>query len=65
MLLTKGAVRADEAGLDTFLQASAEGLHVYERFGFVPVRTDRLDLAEFGVDKVEVRTCMGRPAQRP
>lgn len=60
MLLAEGVRRADEAGLDVFLQASTEGLHIYEKFGFEPVRTDRLDLAEFGVDKVEVRTCMKR-----
>ena len=51
---------ADEAGLDTYLQASTDGLKLYKKFGFEEVRTDRLDLKEFGVDKLEVRTCMKR-----
>ncbi|GAB7348419.1 hypothetical protein MBLNU459_g6846t2 [Dothideomycetes sp. NU459] len=33
--------------------ASSAGFHVYERFGFKAMRTDYLDLAELGVDRVE------------
>lgn len=62
MLLNKGNERADEAGLDLYLQASEKGLRAYEKSGYRIVQTDSIDLGEFGVERTETRYCMRREA---
>lgn len=64
LLLQRGADEADRAGLDTFLQASEEGLQAYRKAGFEVMKTNSLDLSKFGVNKVEIRRCMRRPAKK-
>lgn len=64
LLLQRGAKKADEAGLDTFLQASVEGLPGYIKAGFQAIMTTSLDLSEFGVKKIEIRTGMRRPPSK-
>lgn len=48
-LLTQwGCERADEAGVEAFLEASKMGQSLYERFGFVPIREIAIDLKKWG-----------------
>lgn len=65
LLLKQGLTRADEAGLDTYCYASVQGRPLYERHGFEVVQVDSMDLSEYGVDHVEIRAVMRRPAQNP
>ena len=63
MLLEKGTQKADEAGLDMYLQASPVGAKLYKKFGFKIVSVEELDLSQYGVDKVDTRTYMKREAR--
>ncbi|KAG9959795.1 hypothetical protein KCU61_g7096, partial [Aureobasidium melanogenum] len=63
MLLEKGTQKADEAGLDMYLQASLMGAKLYKKFGFEIVSVEKIDLSQYGVDKVETRTYMKRPTR--
>ncbi|CAD0107166.1 unnamed protein product [Aureobasidium uvarum] len=60
MLLEKGTKKADEAGLDMYLQASLMGAELYKKFGFEVVSVEEIDLSQWGVDKVDTRTYMKR-----
>ncbi|KAI4725120.1 hypothetical protein E4T49_07145 [Aureobasidium sp. EXF-10728] len=60
MLLEKGTKKADEAGLDMYLQASLMGAELYKKFGFEVVSVEDIDLSQWGVDKVDTRTYMKR-----
>lgn len=60
MLLEQGTQKADEAGLDMYLQASLIGAELYKKFGFEVVSVEELNLGQYGVDKVETRTYMKR-----
>lgn len=53
-LLQRGAEIADEAGLETYLDASKMGQSLYEKFGFV---------AQKQKDEKAVSTPMVRPAK--
>ncbi|THW87287.1 hypothetical protein D6D18_07352 [Aureobasidium pullulans] len=50
MLLERGTNKADEAGLDMYLQASPEGARLYKKFGFEEKQYEDVDLKPFGVD---------------
>ena len=65
MLLGWGCDYADERGLMCVLQASWLGLRLYESFGFVVVKQGSLDLLPFGIDQIEIRRGMIRPAKAP
>ncbi|KAI4854506.1 hypothetical protein E4T44_00127 [Aureobasidium sp. EXF-8845] len=60
MLLEKGMQKADEAGLDMYLQASLMGAPLYKKFGFEVMSMQEIDLSQWGVDQVETRTYMSR-----
>ncbi|KAK6005379.1 hypothetical protein QM012_008158 [Aureobasidium pullulans] len=60
VLLEKGTQKADEAGLDMYLQASLMGAQLYKKFGFEVMSVEEIDLSQYGVDKVETRTYMKR-----
>ncbi|CAD0082817.1 unnamed protein product, partial [Aureobasidium vineae] len=60
MLLDKGTKKADEAGLDMYLQASLMGAELYKKFEFEVVSVEEIDLSQWGVDKVDTRTYMKR-----
>ncbi|TIA16131.1 hypothetical protein D6C80_04762 [Aureobasidium pullulans] len=62
MLLERGTKKADEAGLDMYLQASPEGARLYKKFGFKEKQYEDVDLKPFGVDMVSSRTYMKRKA---
>ncbi|THW27022.1 hypothetical protein D6D25_06302 [Aureobasidium pullulans] len=62
MLLERGTNKADEAGLDMYLQASPEGARLYKKFGFEEKQYEDVDLKPFGVDMVSSRTYMKRKA---
>jgi hypothetical protein len=60
MLLEKGMQKADEAGLDMYLQASLMGAPLYKKFGFEVMAVQEIDLSQWGVDKGDIRTYMKR-----
>jgi GNAT superfamily N-acetyltransferase len=53
---------ADALGLEIYCEATMTGRPMYEKYGFVPVKTLRFDPAEHGVSElgVEVQTVMVR-----
>ena len=54
MLVRWGCEKADEAGVEAFLEASPMGAPMYARHGFQPVKTVELDLRRWsGEDKME------------
>jgi GNAT superfamily N-acetyltransferase len=48
MLVQWGCEKADEAGVEAFLEASPMGAPMYARHGFQPVKTVELDLRKWG-----------------
>ena len=48
MLVKWGTDKADELGLESYLEGSSQGRPLYERHGFQPVREIKCDLSEFG-----------------
>ncbi len=63
MLVRWGCERADAAGLMCALSSSAAGQKVYTQQGFEIVVEEEYDLKPYGVDAVEVRRRMIRPAK--
>ncbi|KAJ4303820.1 hypothetical protein N0V90_002721 [Kalmusia sp. IMI 367209] len=63
LLLQWGCERADEAGLEVYLEASEMGEPLYKRFGFEPVERIELDLRRWGGDEVIKWAVMVRPAK--
>lgn len=48
MLVRWGTERADQLGLESYLEGSRDGKPLYQRCGFQPVREIKCDLSEFG-----------------
>ena len=61
-LMTELVEEADALGLEIYCEATNTGRPMYEKYGFVPVKTLRFDPAEYGVKGlgVEVQTVMVR-----
>jgi GNAT superfamily N-acetyltransferase len=56
-----GLDKADEAGLEAYLEASSMGRPLYERWGFEPVKEIDLDLRRWGGEDVIPWTVSGNP----
>lgn len=52
MLVSWGCRKADEAGLDAYLEASPMGAPMYARHGFEKAKDVELDLTKYGGDEV-------------
>lgn len=52
MLVRWGTERADEAGLEAYLEASPMGAPMYARHGFEPVKKVEFDLRKYGGEEV-------------
>jgi len=61
-LMTELVDEADALGLEIYCEATKTGRPMYEKYGFVPVKTLRFDPADYGVLGlgVEVQTVMVR-----
>ncbi|EOA84716.1 hypothetical protein ACJQWK_06718 [Exserohilum turcicum] len=64
MLVRWGCEKADEAGVEAFLEASPMGAPVYARHGFVPVKEVELDLRRWGGKEKLDFILMIRPAKQ-
>jgi GNAT superfamily N-acetyltransferase len=51
MLVKWGCEKADELGVEAFLEASLMGQPLYARYGFEPVKEAGIDLREYGGDE--------------
>ncbi|KAF2446366.1 acyl-CoA N-acyltransferase [Karstenula rhodostoma CBS 690.94] len=63
MLVQWGCDRADEAGVEAYIEASLMGVPVYERLGFKPVKRIELNTKDFGAKENEAFIVMIRPAK--
>ncbi len=61
MLLEWGASEAQRLNLDTYLEASVDGLPVYEKRGFEKVDTLVTDFSKWGGPEVHQTALMLRP----
>ncbi|KAJ0418757.1 hypothetical protein BJY00DRAFT_175716 [Aspergillus carlsbadensis] len=61
-LLRWGFEKSTQLGLPIYLEATAEGRPVYERYGFETVRVQAFDARPFGVEEVVEYAFMIRPA---
>ena len=52
MLVRWGTQRADEAGVEAYLEASPMGAPMYARHGFEPMKKVALDLTKYGGKEV-------------
>ncbi|KAF1945662.1 acyl-CoA N-acyltransferase [Clathrospora elynae] len=64
MLVRWGCERADEAGVEAYLEASIMGAPMYARHGFEAVKEVDLDLSKFGDKEKMSFILMLRPAKR-
>lgn len=51
MLVQWGCEKADELGVEAFLEASVMGQPLYAKYGFEPVKETSIDLREYGGDE--------------
>lgn len=51
LLLAWGCAKADEAGVEAYLEASTMGAPLYARYGFEPIKDISLDLRRWGGDE--------------
>lgn len=65
MLISWGTARADEMGLDAYLEASEMGQPLYERHGFKTVKLLQFDLLRFGGEGNFRHMCMLRHPKKP
>lgn len=63
MLLQWGADQADQAGLESYLEATMVGKPLYERFGYRFVKDMQFDLSKYGGQGFDNFTIMIRPPQ--
>lgn len=63
MLVKWGCDKADERHIMCVLNSSPAGLAIYLKYGFQVVKEVPLDLRPYGVDEVEIRRSMFRPAK--
>ncbi|KAF2676359.1 acyl-CoA N-acyltransferase [Lentithecium fluviatile CBS 122367] len=63
LLIKWGLEKADEAGLEAYLESSVTGRPLYERHGFEPVKEIALDLRKWGGEEEITWTLMKRPAK--
>ena len=52
MLVNWGTERADEAGIEAYLEASPMGAPMYARHGFEPIKRVGLDLRKYGGEEI-------------
>jgi GNAT superfamily N-acetyltransferase len=65
-LLKWGFEKSEELGLPIYLEATAEGRPVYERYGFETVKVQGFDARLYGVDEqVEYAVCFQSDAYQP
>ncbi|KAF2631382.1 acyl-CoA N-acyltransferase [Macroventuria anomochaeta] len=63
MLVRWGTERADEAGVEAYLEASPMGAPMYARHGFEPVKKVALDLRKYEGKEIMEFILMKRPAK--
>ncbi|KUI70504.1 hypothetical protein VM1G_06025 [Cytospora mali] len=61
MLLRWGIERADEAGVEIYLEASEAGRPFYRKSGFRELKVMEFDMSQLGYEGVDTHTCMLRP----
>ena len=64
MLLREGLKKMDEEGLLTILGASAMGIGLYRKMGFVVEEVLEVDLRPYGMEASRLITMMLRPAMK-
>ncbi|KAF2711371.1 acyl-CoA N-acyltransferase [Pleomassaria siparia CBS 279.74] len=63
LLVAWGCKKADELGVEAFLEASLMGVPLYKKFGFVPVKEVNINAKEFGGNDEQFNfVLMVRPA---
>lgn len=62
LLLQWAADKADELGMEVFIEASPLGRHLYSKFGFETVKETLFKGAPFGVDVDELTSVCGSDA---
>ncbi|KAH8891238.1 hypothetical protein GQ53DRAFT_806651 [Thozetella sp. PMI_491] len=65
MLIEWGLARADEEGLEAYVEASEMGTPLYSKYGFNTVKVLPFDMSEYGGDGIQVHNCMVRNARPP
>jgi len=61
MLMRRGLERADEPGLEGYLEATMMGRPLYEKFGFQMVDKVRYDMEKYGKEGWDETVVMPRP----
>jgi hypothetical protein len=56
MLMAELVAEADALGLEMYCEATKTGRPLYEKYGFITVKTLSFDPAEYGVDNLGVET---------
>lgn len=63
LLLRWGIEKADERGVEIYLESSVAGRPLYEKFGLRPLKVFEFNMAQLGFEGIDKHTCMLRPAQ--
>ncbi|KAL1882194.1 hypothetical protein Daus18300_000680 [Diaporthe australafricana] len=62
LLVRWGIHRADERGVEIYLESSMAGKPLYEKFGLRALKVFDFDMAQLGYEGIDTHTCMLRPA---
>ena len=65
LLLQWGIDRADELGVEIYIESSLAGKPLYEKFGLHTLKVFNFDMAELGYKGIDTHICMLRPKKEP
>lgn len=64
LLLQWGIDKAEEAGVEIYLESSVAGRPLYEKFGFRVLKAIDFDMAQLGFEGIDTHICMLKPVRR-
>ncbi|KAK7713466.1 hypothetical protein SLS64_004716 [Diaporthe eres] len=63
LLLQWGIDKADQRGVEIYLESSLAGTPLYEKFGLRTLKVFNFDMAQLGYEGIDTHTCMLRPVK--
>lgn len=63
LLMKWGIDKADEAGVEMYIESSVAGKPLYEKFGLRELKVMKFDMTQLGYEGTDIHSCMWRPVR--